>query len=74
MYNPTQSSPGSHAEIARLLANRYGDGGIYLPRSNGMKKTLRTAIDAGFVSADGFVTRKGRALLARSSSYPNLRG
>ena len=51
--------------IADLLAHRYGDGGIYLPRQARQPGALRDAIDGGFVSVDGFVTRKGRQLLAQ---------
>ena len=51
--------------IARVIARRYGDGGIYLPRTQGQRDTLRRAIDAGFVSSDGFLTPAGRRLVAR---------
>ena len=51
--------------VAGLLANRYGDGTLYLSKAsaNGL---LDLAIKSGFVSDEGFVTRKGRALLART--------
>ncbi len=50
-------------EIARLLANRYGDGVVYLPRD--LPRTLLDlAVNMGFVSEEGYVTRKGRSLLA----------
>ena len=51
--------------IARLLACRYGDGGVYVPRYARRGNELKEAIAAGFISEDGFVTRKGRHLLAR---------
>ena len=51
--------------IARLLAHRYGDGVVYIPREGGNRALLEHAVADGFVSADGFVTRKGRNLLAR---------
>lgn len=57
--------PDRERAIARLLARRYGDGGIYLPRQTRQPSALRDAIDGGFVSVDGFVTRKGRQLLAQ---------
>jgi len=51
--------------IARVIACRYGDGGLYLPREREPAAALALAMRAGFVSEDGFVTRKGRSLLAR---------
>ena len=54
-----------HYAIARLLAHRYGDGVVYIPRERGNRGLLEHAVADGFVSADGFVTRKGRNLLAR---------
>jgi len=51
-------------QVAGLLANRYGDGTLYFAR-NGERGLLDIAIQRGFVSEEGFVTRKGRALLAR---------
>ncbi|MEM7543630.1 MAG: hypothetical protein AAF384_18880 [Pseudomonadota bacterium] len=61
------ASTGSQAAIAELIAHRYGDGLVYVPRTvrNG---TFRDAINQGFISEDGFVTRKGRRLLARLSA------
>ncbi len=61
------------ATMAELLAHRYGDGGVYWPRHRG-RDLLTAAIAAGFVSEDGFVTRKGRALLARAGTANELRG
>ena len=51
--------------IARVIAHHYGDGGVYLPRIDNRRATLHRAIANGFVSDDGFITRKGRHLLAR---------
>jgi hypothetical protein len=56
--------PAPEQAIARLLSCRYGDGGVYLPR-DARGEALDAAIAGGFVSEDGFVTRKGRRLLAR---------
>jgi hypothetical protein len=51
--------------IARLIARRYGDGGVYVPRQQPRRGALKDAIAGGFVSEDGFITSKGRRLLAR---------
>lgn len=59
--------PEREQAIARLLACRYGDGGIYLPRRAQQTDTFEDAIADGFVSNDGFITRKGRRLLAQYS-------
>jgi hypothetical protein len=59
--------------IAKLLDHRYGDGIVYEPRQM-QRGLLLAAIAGGFVSEEGFVTRKGRALLARASSVNDLRG
>ena len=61
------------AAMARLLDHRYGDGVVYEPRQQS-RGLLQAAIAGGFVSEEGFVTRKGRALLARASSVNDLRG
>ena len=57
--------PDLDQAIARLIARRYGDGGVYVPRQASRRGTLADAIAAGFVSEDGFITSKGRRLLAR---------
>jgi len=59
--------------IAKLLDHRYGDGIVYEPR-HPKRGLLQAAIAGGFVSEEGYVTRKGRALLARASSFNDLRG
>jgi hypothetical protein len=52
------------SQIAAMLECRYGDGMVYLPR--GMPRSiLHVAMEQGFVDAEGYLTRKGRALLAR---------
>lgn len=50
--------------MVRLLAHRYGDGLVYL-REDGERLLLDKAMGLGFVSAEGYLTPKGRALLAR---------
>ena len=54
---------GRQGAIARLLACRYGDGAVYLPRDRS-PALLEDARAAGFVSPDGYLTRKGRQWLA----------
>jgi hypothetical protein len=61
-----QNQAGRDQAIARLLSFRYGDGGIYVPRHAPESALLRDALASGFVSEDGFVTRKGRRLLAKT--------
>jgi hypothetical protein len=52
------------SQIAAMLECRYGDGMVYLPRGT-PRNILHAAMEHGFVDADGYLTRKGRALLAR---------
>lgn len=61
-----QDRPDFEVRIARLLARRYGDGTVYLP-SGVPRKLLETSIELGYVSRDGFITREGRMLVARSA-------
>jgi len=56
----------SDKEIAAVLQHRYGDGLVYLPR-NKPQDVLDNAKQRGFIDAEGYLTRKGRALLARYS-------
>jgi len=52
------------SQIAALLQYRYGDGLVYLPRHR--SRTLYDqARQEGYVDAGGYLTRKGRALIAR---------
>ncbi|HEY7840590.1 MAG TPA: hypothetical protein VIC61_03395 [Gammaproteobacteria bacterium] len=52
------------AQIAAMLECRYGDGMVYLPRGT-PAGILNAARQHGFVDDEGYLTRKGRALLAR---------
>ena len=52
--------------IARVIARHYGDGGVYISRDAEWVDAMKQAITNGFVSEDGFLTRKGRRLLARA--------
>jgi len=60
----TNQVPELESRLAGLLAKRYGDGTVYLPRE-GVEGLLDIAVRTGRVSEEGFVTRKGRELLAR---------
>ncbi len=55
----------------RLLANRYGDGLIYLPKSMNLG-VLGDAVVRGFVSEDGFLTKKGRNFLAAANTSTSV--
>lgn len=51
-------------QIAQLLEFRFGDGQVYLPR-NYPKRLLSIAKQRGFIDPEGYLTRKGRALIVR---------
>jgi hypothetical protein len=56
----------SESDIVRVLSNRFGDGVVYLSK-NMPRKVYNLAVKRGFISTEGYVTRKGRALLAQFS-------
>lgn len=66
MSSSTSSSDNTvpESQIAAMLECRYGDGMVYLPR-NLPRGVFTAAMAGGFVDAEGYLTRKGRALLAR---------
>lgn len=59
-----QQNPASESQIAAVLENRFGDGLVYLPR-NVPTAAYECARERGYVDAEGYLTRKGRTLLAR---------
>jgi hypothetical protein len=67
VYTPDETQ-AAESDIAVLLEHRYGDGIVYLPKG-GPKELYARAVKQGFISEDGYLTRKGRALLARCR-YP----
>jgi hypothetical protein len=52
------------SQIAAILEFRYGDGLVYLPRHL-PTMLLDVARSNGFIDGEGYLTRKGRALIAR---------
>ncbi|MEX2353884.1 MAG: hypothetical protein WD709_06820 [Gammaproteobacteria bacterium] len=52
------------AQIATILQYRYGDGLVYQPRHKS-KSLYNEAVQSGFIDAEGYLTRKGRTLVAR---------
>ena len=55
-------------EIANVLESRFGDGLVYMPKDRPSYFFLLAKME-GFIDADGYLTRKGRALLARYSCH-----
>ena len=51
-------------QIAELLECRFGYGMVYLPKTK-PRQLLYLAVINGFIDAEGYLTRKGRILLAR---------
>ena len=51
-------------QIAQLLEFRFGDGLVYLP-CNYPNHLLSIAKQRGFIDPEGYLTRKGRALIVR---------
>jgi hypothetical protein len=64
-YPNHQLSSPSESELIRVLACRYGDGTVYLPRGT-PRRLLLVCQELDFINTDGFITRAGRELVARS--------
>lgn len=60
MQNELELEP----EIAKLLEHRYGDGMVYLPKQQ-PQMLMELAKTNGFVDQEGYLTRRGRSLLAK---------
>ena len=58
------NSDQSDSAIVQLLGHRYGDGLVYL-RDRSERTTFDKAVSLGLVSREGYLTPKGRSLLAR---------
>ena len=52
------------SDIAKVLEHRYGDGLVYLPRHQ-PETLFKLAKNKGFIDQEGYLTRKGRSLLAK---------
>ncbi len=62
-----QPKPGySPGEIAGMLVYHYGDGTVYLPQGSS-RQIYHAGMLLGYISEDGFLTRRGRELLALHS-------
>ena len=66
MKNAANATNDEDLAIRRLLENRYGDGGVYVPRAGPGRDAFEAARRRGLVSNDGFLTREGRQHLART--------
>ncbi|MDQ3564669.1 MAG: hypothetical protein M3436_11175 [Pseudomonadota bacterium] len=62
--NIHRSVMASEIALAKILGHHYGDGTVYVPRGT-PRALYRSCLRQGFISEDGFVTRRGRKLLAR---------
>ncbi len=51
-------------KIANVLDNRFGDGTVYVP-ANDEHYDYDLAIGKGFISDDGYITRKGKLLVSK---------
>ena len=60
----TGSDQELESDIAKVLQFRYGDGLVYLP-SNQPESLFKMARNKGFIDQEGYLTRKGRYLLAK---------
>ena len=68
MHTPDkQLSDPSEEELLEVLEHHFGDGIVYVPKESGTaaRRNFVRAIELGYISEDGYLTRKGRALVAR---------
>lgn len=54
----------TESDIAKVLEYRYGDGLVYLPKHQ-PESLFKVAKTRGFIDQEGYLTRKGRSLLAK---------
>jgi len=54
----------TEADIAKVLEYRYGDGLVFLPKKQ-PESLFKIAKTEGFIDPEGYLTRKGRSLLAK---------
>lgn len=52
------------SDIAKVLECRYGDGLVYLSKQQ-PDSLFKMAKTKGFIDPEGYLTRKGRSLLAK---------
>ncbi len=52
------------SDIAKVLEHRYGDGLVYLPKHQ-PESLFKIAKNHGFIDHEGYLTRKGRGLIAK---------
>ena len=64
LQKASSTTESTEAQIATILQYRYGDGMVYLP-GHKPKALFSVAMERGFIDAEGYITRKGRALMAR---------
>jgi len=63
--NTFEAMAASTGELAQLLNHHYGDGTVYVPSGRSLQ-LYDTCVDVGLITEDGFITRQGRELIARS--------
>lgn len=60
-------APNDHFGMLEILKNHYGDGSVYLPEG-ASTVLLNVAIEQGYLSYEGYLTRKGRQFVAEHQS------
>ncbi|MEE8320809.1 MAG: hypothetical protein V3R68_03080 [Gammaproteobacteria bacterium] len=60
----TRQADTNESRIVEMLEFRFGDGMIYFPKSK-PDSLFSLAIENGFIDPEGYLTRKGRKLLAK---------
>lgn len=62
--------PIEEENVYELLLNHFGDGLVYLPLGT-QANVYIYAVKQGYISNDGYITRKGRLLLCNNKFIRN---
>ena len=62
-----EESGNEELELVELLSRRFGDGQVYLPEGSSRALYLQ-AVENGYINDEGYLTRKGRVLVASRNS------
>lgn len=67
MAEESLTADPSEKELVEVLEHHFGDGIVYVPKEGGSaaRRNFVRAVELGYISEDGYLTRKGRALVAR---------
>ena len=66
LINIISSCSSREEDIVELLIYHYGDGLVYIPKQKSRQLYVEAA-SIGYINKEGYLTKKGRVLLAKYS-------